>query len=147
MATAKKKFLPTTEVKVINNAIGSSSFFKVDGRLARFPAQGSFQMVLIEDLQLLILEAPAMLEEGIIIIPEKEAREFLGINTDNIIIHSKIAKLLKETPEVMQEKISKTSTSNKRDIAAEAKKVSDTLTGSQVKVIEQETKIKITDDF
>lgn len=151
MSTTKKTIRSNSNVKVYNNIFNNVGFETASGRRVELPRNGSWKEVKVEDLDYVLSIAPAMLKEGILYIEDKAVREYLDIDDlyeNKAIIASKdIEKLLEEKPEKLEEVLKNASKSTKTEIAKKAKEKADDLTGGQVRVIEKETGMEITDKF
>lgn len=151
MSTTKKTIRSNSNVKVYNNIFNNVGFETASGRRVELPRNGSWKEVKVEDLDYVLSIAPAMLKEGILYIEDKAVREYLDIDdlyeNKTIIASKDIEKLLEEKPEKLEEVLKNVSKSTKTEIAKKAKEKADDLTGGQVRVIEKETGMEITDKF
>ena len=141
----------TTKVRVYNNIFNNVGFETAAGRKIELPKNGSWRDVLVEDVDYVLNIAPAMLREGILFIKDEAVRKYLDINelyTDGVVIPSEdIEKLLEASVEDLEIALKKASKSTKSELAKKAKEKSDNLTGAQVRVIEEETGMEVTDKF
>lgn len=156
MATAKKTkkkrtIKQTTKVKVYNNIFNNVGFETANGRKIELPRNGSWKEILVEDVDYVLNMAPAMLKEGILFIEDKDIREYLDIEEfykEGFVVPSKdIEGLLKKSAKDLEKSLKKASKSTKAEVAKKAKENSEELTGAQVRVIEKETGMEITDKF
>lgn len=149
MSTAKKTIKSNSSVKVYNNIFNNVGFETASGRRIELPRNGSWKDVKVEDLDYVLSIAPAMIKEGILYIEDKAVREYLDIDDlyeSKVIIASKdIENLLEEKPEILEEILKNASKSTKAEIAKKAQEKVEDLTGGQVRVIEKETGMEITD--
>ena len=148
---SNKVIKSNTKVKVYNNIFNNVGFSTASGRHIDLPKNGSWKEVMVEDLDYVLNIAPAMFTEGILFVEDKDVREYLDINElyeNKIVIPSKdIEKLLSETLENLEDALKKAAKSTKNEIAKIAKEKSDSLTGGQIRVIEKETGMEVTDKF
>lgn len=149
--TKKREVKQNTKVKVYNNIFNNVGFETASGRRINLPKNGSWKEILVEDADYILNMAPAMFKEGILFIEDEDVREYLDISeyyTEGYVIASdKIEGLLESDDKELEDALKKASKSTKAEIAKKAKERSDDLTGSQVKIIEKETGMEVTDKF
>lgn len=144
-----KKINLKTQVNVYNNIFNRVGFGLANGRRVNLDRNGQFRKVTVEDLDFILASAPAMLEEGILYIEDEDVRKYLDIEryykNGSIIPSSSIDKILEQPAEKLEETIKRASKTAKKEIAKKATKKADDLTGAQVKAIEKEAKMEITE--
>ena len=142
-----RKITENTKVRVINNINGSIGFDKADGKREYLRNQGNFKIISVEDLIYLYSLAPRMLEEGTLLISDKDVVEYLkeheGFDDSRVIPYTDIDKLLEEaSEEEFEETLKNTSKEIQREVAEKAKEKKIDSKG-KTKIIKEVTNIDI----
>lgn len=138
-----------TKVKIFSNIDNELFFELANGRIVELRNRGQFKIVRLDDLDHLLSIAPAMLQEGILYIKDREVREFLDIERfyklGKVVHYENIENILKLTGKELEKTIANASLTAKKEISKVAKKQANLLTVEQVEIIERLTKIRIVD--